>query len=103
MLQPPTHIDSTLCSVQWAKAQIDRGKKAPIVVLADLPKNQLDELVDAARAETGLDMMGRSGLPYNLDDLEMVNATEAKTIIVMDPKHHLHFDVCPLSMGSWCA
>jgi hypothetical protein len=82
--------------VQWAKAQIDRGKKAPIVVMADLPKEELDELVDTARAETGLDVMGRSGLPYSLNDLELVNAAKARTIIVMDPQHHVESDVCPL-------
>lgn len=74
--------------VQWAKAQDERGHKAPIVVLSSVPKEQLDALVDEARAETGLDIMGRSGVPYSLDDLDLVNARHARTILIMDPKHH---------------
>ena len=79
--------------LQWAKAQDERGQRAPIVVLSNVPKAELDELVDEARAETGLDIMGRSGVPYSLDDLDLVNARHARTILIMDPQHHATFEV----------
>lgn len=55
------------------------------MVLADVPKSELDEMVNEIRRQTGMDVMGREGRPYNLEDLEMVAASSAKTIILMDP------------------
>jgi hypothetical protein len=52
-------------------------------VLADEPKEDLDEMIGEIRAETGMDIMAREGLSYSLGDLDLVNAVEAKSIIIM--------------------
>lgn len=71
---------------QWAIALKEAGQhKSSIVVLADVPKCDLDQMVNEIRRQTGMDVMGREGRPYNLADLEMVSASNAKTIILMDP------------------
>lgn len=49
---------------QWAKAQLERGQRAPIVLLADKPKDVLNGIVDRIRSETKLDIMAREGVPY---------------------------------------
>ena len=94
MLEMPVRVGG-LCTglhaaVQWAKAQGERGTHGTIVLLADQPKEDLDEVVDTLKAETGLDIVARSGLPYSLDDLDLVGASDASTIIIMDPNHHVH-------------
>ena len=80
---PATYAKCRGRGMQWAKAQEERNAKAPIVLMANVPKAELDEIVDEIRAETGLEIMAREGLPYSLDDLDMVNAAEAKSIIIM--------------------
>lgn len=50
--------------MQWALAQKERGQHEPIVLLADEPKDDLDEIVDNIKAETGMNVMARSGIPY---------------------------------------
>lgn len=50
--------------MQWALAQKERGQLAPIVLLADKPKEDLDRMVDAIKAETRMDVMAREGIPY---------------------------------------
>jgi hypothetical protein len=80
--------------LQWAKAQLERGVRSPIVVLANAPKAELDAMVGEIRAETGMDIMAREGLPYKLDDLDLVGAADAKIVIIMDPMYHLQGEVC---------
>ena len=79
--------------MQWAKAQEVRGTKSSLVLLADRPKEELDALVATAKSESRLDIMARRGRPYSVEDLEIVNAAEARTIIIMDPGHHTHAQV----------
>lgn len=50
--------------LQWAKAQLERGQRAPIVLLADKPKDALNDIVDSIRSETRMDIMAREGVPY---------------------------------------
>lgn len=88
--------------LQWAKAQLERGERSPIVILANAPKAELDAMVAEIRAETGMDIMAREGLPYKLDDLDLVGAADAKTVIIMDPMHHLHGEVCTVYCCSLC-
>ena len=72
--------------MQWSVAQKESGHAgAPVVVLADMPKEVLDVVIDAMREQTGLDIMGREGRPYNIDDLNLVSAGTARTVILMDP------------------
>ena len=78
---------------QWAKASEERDMSSVIVLLADKPKEELDDLVDELRKETGLEIMAREGRPYSLDDLDLVSAADAGTIVIMDPGHHLHGQV----------
>jgi hypothetical protein len=73
--------------VQWAKASAERNRSSVIVLMADEPKEELDDFVDELRNETGLEIMARSGLPYSLDDLDMVGAADAGTIVIMNPGH----------------
>eukprot|EP00892_Ulva_mutabilis_P008060 jgi/Ulvmu1/5626/UM023_0165.1 len=75
---------------QWAWAQKERGQKSPMVLLADKPKEVLNGIVDTIRSETRMDVMAREGVPYNVDDLRLVSANKAKTIIIMDPHHGSH-------------
>ena len=82
-----------LRGTQWAKASEERDMSSVIVLLADKPKEELDDLVDELRRETGLEIMAREGRPYSLDDLDLVSAADAGTIVIMDPGHHLHGQV----------
>lgn len=82
-----------LRGTQWAKASEERDMSSVIVLLADKPKEELDDLVDELRKETGLEIMAREGRPYSLDDLDLVSAADAGTIVIMDPGHHLHGQV----------
>ena len=83
--------------LQFAKAQEVRNTKSAVVLLADRPKAELDALVSAVRTETAsFDIMAREGRPHNIDDLELVNAKEARTIIVMDPGRHIQAQVCDM-------
>lgn len=50
--------------LQWALAQKERGQQAPIVLLADKPKDVLNSIVDTIRSETRMDVMAREGIPY---------------------------------------
>lgn len=50
--------------MQWALAQRERGQSAPIVLLADLPKGDLDSMVENLKADTRMDIMARTGVPY---------------------------------------
>jgi hypothetical protein len=49
--------------------------------------------VATAKAESRLDILAQRGRPYSIDDLDLVNAAEAATLIVMDPGHHSHAQV----------
>eukprot|EP00892_Ulva_mutabilis_P008063 jgi/Ulvmu1/5629/UM023_0168.1 len=73
---------------QWAMAQRERGQSNPIVLLADQPKADLDSIVNNVRAETKMDIMARTGVPYNVDDLRLVSADKANTVIVMNPENN---------------
>lgn len=78
---------------QWAVALHEAGAdRAPIVLMADRPKAELDEVVDELRRESGVDVMAREGRPYDLSDLEMISAASARTIIIMDPLAGKHWD-----------
>lgn len=72
-------------AVQLAQQQHELGKHSAIVLLAEQPKEVLEEEVGSLRSETGADIMVRTGLPYNLADLKLVAAAAAATIIIMIP------------------
>ena len=59
--------------------------RSPIVILADQPKAELDAMAASVRRSTGLDIMTRQGLPYNMSSLKSVSAADAATIIILDP------------------
>lgn len=65
---PATHCSHVRMSkhgrLQWAKAQQERGQRAPIVLLANKPKTVLNDIVDRIRSETRMDIMAREGVPY---------------------------------------
>lgn len=63
LLRVGEHASSCIM-LQWAKAQLERGHRAPIVLLADKPKSVLNEIVDTIRSETKMDIMAREGVPY---------------------------------------
>lgn len=87
------HSCSEYHVLQWAKAQEVRGTKCSLVLLADRSKEELDAVVATAKAESNLDIMARRGRPYSVEDLDLVNAAEARTIIIMDPDHHTQAQV----------
>jgi hypothetical protein len=57
---PPTRVrfEGGAC-VQWARGQSDRGRQAPIVILSNKSKAELDKLVTRIRMQTGLDVQVR--------------------------------------------
>lgn len=73
--------------MQWARGQSDRGKRAPIVILSNRDKADLDKMVGRIRTQTGLDVQAREGRPECPEDLRLVSAQHASNIIVMDPHY----------------
>ena len=71
--------------MQLAQQQQEKGKAAAIVLLAEQPKDELEEVVGSLRSETGVDIMVRTGLPYNLPDLALVAVAAAATVVIMIP------------------
>jgi hypothetical protein len=78
---------------QMAVAKSERAGTfdKPIVLLADLDKELMDELVEQALEDcpaTGknkLEVVTRRGNPFDADDLRKVNAHEARRVILLHP------------------
>ena len=58
-----------------------------VVILADRPKQEMDEECQHGLAGLGLEVDTRSGVPYSVDDLRKVAAGSARTVLLLNDNH----------------
>jgi voltage-gated potassium channel Kch len=64
-------------------------KRACIVILADKDQNEMeDEIAEKVFRPKNIRIICRTGNPIDLDDLEIVNPHDAKSIIIISPDDH---------------
>jgi hypothetical protein len=74
---------------QMAVAKSERAGTfdKPVVLLADVAKEQMDELVTSALEDSpaSLEVVTRRGNPFDTEDLVKVNARDARRVVVLHP------------------
>ena len=73
---------------QMAVAKSERAGTfdKPVVLLADVDKEQMDELVESALEDSPpLEVVTRRGNPFDTEDLVKVNAHDARRVVVLHP------------------
>lgn len=57
-----------------------------MVILADRPKQEMDNDCHHGLAGLGLEVDTRTGVPYSVDDLKKVAAGSARTVLLLNDK-----------------
>ena len=73
---------------QMAVAKRERADAfdKPVVLLADVDKELMDELVESALEDSPpLEVVTRRGSPFDAEDLARVNASQARRVVVLHP------------------
>ena len=74
---------------QMAVAKSERAGTfdKPVVLLADVDKEQMDELVESALEDSpgNLEVVTRRGNPFDAEDLLKVNAFDARRVVILHP------------------
>ena len=73
---------------QMAVAKSERAGTfdKPVVLLADIDKETMDELVEAALEDSPpLEVVTRRGNPFDAEDLQKVNAYDARRVVILHP------------------
>ncbi|GMH41923.1 hypothetical protein BSKO_09842 [Bryopsis sp. KO-2023] len=79
-------LGSVLRQMAIAKEERTVGTfKGPVIVLADVDKDELDAITDRALDGLKLDVKTRSGCTHDVSDLRKVAAEKAKTVIWLEP------------------
>lgn len=62
------------------------GGKINIVILADKDKVEMEDAINEKVDKKNVNIICRSGVPYDMDDLAIVNPDDAKSIIILSPE-----------------